>query len=60
MENIKNSIAFEIGFARQRLSDFRAVVAKFPDDVLAVKMVYFYEGQLEVLNRLFDLVVEEV
>lgn len=58
MENLKKSLDFEIEFALERLADFRALAFNDPDDMLAVKMMYFYEGQLEAFNRMSNFVNE--
>lgn len=56
---LKKSIATEMDFVKKRLGDYRAIAAKYPDDLLAAKMIYFYEGQLEVLTNISYILQEE-
>ena len=50
---LKKAILTEIDFDKERLAYYQTLVNTDPDNMTAVKMLYFYKGQLEVLHYLY-------
>lgn len=49
---LRKTIVNELDYVKQRLDDYRSIACIDPDNIFAVKMVYFYGGQLDVLTNL--------